>query len=604
MENIDLSKLLPKFSKLWEYLQGGDLSNISTDVFSAIFVGFLILVASGFALYSFIWGFRPAKKRIKKIESLVSGLTPENLIQSRRTLLEEAHKLDHLGKLWKEFDETLIVSSDGGHLNNTIDAEHFFNSQTLAPHIADSRLVAAVPGFLTAIGVIGTFAGLQLGLGSITFSGDVQEQSEDIRLVIASASVAFLTSVWGISLSVLFNFYEKCLEQIVKTYITRLQHRIDFLFPRIRPEHSLVSIATSSRSSEDSLNGLAERIGEQLQQAVSGMGEQVTAGIQGVMQPAMDSLVSASNDLANRMSAGATDTLAQLVRQFMSGISEAGENQRQLMADATTDMKESMTHWQSQMNDLLDKLETQNSASNDREKQLKDQLFENLAEFSTVMTSSANQSAETSRETVEQNLKLTAEMAELAERLSSVMVGLDSYSQRIADASANMNHAGSQIRSATQALENEIRSAIKSATELSTENNVMVQNTNHILEQIKNLKGELQSTSNTMGEASKEVSHSYEKMEDRQKTFINSMKMTLDQYESSMKTEFETLTRSASEFLNDYTDRVQVQTNARLDNWNKQTEEFAHQMVTTVQSLQSLLDEIEDTFNKLRIPDA
>ena len=599
MENIDLSKLLPNFSSLWEYIQG-DLSSFNTEVFSASIVGSLILVALGFALYSFFGGFLPARNRIRKIKRLVSGLTPENLIQSRRALLEKAGKLDHLGKLWKEFDETLIVSSDGIHLNNTIDAEHFFNSQTLAPHIADSRLLAAVPGFLTAIGVIGTFAGLQLGLGSITFSGDVQDQSEDIRLVIASASVAFLTSVWGIFLSVLFNFYEKSLEQIVKIDITDLQHHIDFLFPRIRPEHSLVTIATSSKSSEDSLNGLAERIGEQLQQAVSGMGEQVTAGIQGVMQPAMASLVSASNDLANRMSDGATDTLAQLVRRFMSGISEAAENQQHLMAEATADMKESMTNWQSQMTNLLDNLETQNSASDDRERQLKEELFEKLTEFSDMMTSSANQSAETSRETLEQNQKLTAEMGELAERLSNVMVGLDSYSKRIADASVNIDNAGLQIRSATQLLENQIQDAIKAVTELSTENDVMVKNTNQILEQIKNLKGELQTTSDTMGEASKEVSRSFENMEDRQKSFINSMEMTLGQYESSMKSEFEKLTSSASDFLNDYTNRVQDQTNSRLDEWNKQTEEFARQMVATVQSLQSLLDEIEDTFNKLK----
>ena len=594
---------MPEFSSLWKYIQG-DPSNFNTEVLSAGIVGFLIVVASGFALYSFFGGFIPAKKRIRKIKSLVSGLTPDVLVQSRRTLLEKAGKLDHLGKLWKEFDETLIVSSDGKHLNNTIDAEHFFNSQTLAPHIADSRLLAAVPGFLTAIGVIGTFAGLQLGLGSITFSGDVQAQSDDIRLVIASASVAFLTSVWGIFLSVLFNFYEKSLEQIVKIDITDLQHHIDFLFPRIRPEHSLVTIATSSRSSEDSLNGLAERIGEQLQQAVSGMGEQVTAGIQGVMQPAMDNLVSASNDLANRMSAGATDTLAQLVRRFMSGISEAGENQRQLMVEATADMKESMTHWQSQMNDLLDKLETQNSATNDREKLLKEELFEKLTEFSDMMTSSANQSAETTRETFEQNQKLTTEMGELAERLSNVMVGLDSYSKRIADASVNIDNAGLQIRSATQVLENQIQGAIKAVTELSTENDVMVKNTSQILEQIKNLKGELQTTSDTMGEASKEVSRSFEKMEDRQKSFINSMEMTLGQYEASMKSEFEKLTSSASDFLNDYTNRVQDQTNSRLDEWNKQTEEFARQMIATVQSLQSLLGEIEDTISELKVRDA
>ena len=503
--------------------------------------------------------------------------------------------MDHLGKLWKEFDETLIVSSDGKLLNNTIDAEHFFNNQTLAPHIADSRLVAAVPGFLTAIGVIGTFAGLQLGLGSINFSGDIQEQSKDIQLVIASASVAFLTSVWGISLSVLFNFYEKWLEQNVKIHITRLQHFIDFLFPRIRPEHSLVSIATSSRSSEDSLNGLAERIGEQLQQAVSGMGEQVTAGIQGVMQPAMDSLVSASNDLANRMSMAGNDALSELVSRFLSGISDAGEGQRQLMVEATADMKKSMEHWQSQMSGFFDKLETQSSTSNEREKQLKDQLFEKLAEYSTMMTSSVEQSAETARVTVEKNQKLNDELTELAERLSNVMVGLDSYSQRIADASANMNQAGSQIRSATQTLENEIRSAIKAVTELSTENDVMVKNTNHILEQIKQLSDDLQTTSNTMGDASKVASRSFEILGDRQKDFIESLKKTLDQYEKSMEDKFKKLETSASGFLNDYTERVQEQTNARLDAWNQQTERFTRQMVTAVQALQSVLDDIENS---------
>ena len=55
----------------------------------------------------------------------------------------------------------------GYHLFNTLDASHFFNHYSLARGLTDNRLLTAVPSFLTAIGVIGTFAGLQIGLGEI-----------------------------------------------------------------------------------------------------------------------------------------------------------------------------------------------------------------------------------------------------------------------------------------------------------------------------------------------------------------------------------------------------------------------------------------------------
>lgn len=139
-------------------------------------------------------------------------------------------------------------------------------------------MIAVVPGFLTALGVIGTFVGLQLGLSDLNIAGnvDVNEMKNGVAGVINGAKIAFMTSVWGVLLSVAFNFIEKILEQIIRKKIKSLQNRIDRMFPRLSAEYQLQSIANNSQQSRESLQGLAEKIGEKMQESLI----QATQGIQ------------------------------------------------------------------------------------------------------------------------------------------------------------------------------------------------------------------------------------------------------------------------------------------------------------------------------------
>ena len=68
--------------------------------------------------------------------------------------------------------------------------------------------------------------------------------------MIAGASIAFMTSLWGVFLSVVFNFIEKSLERLCRGRITTLQNTIDYLYPRITAEQSLVNIEESSSLSK------------------------------------------------------------------------------------------------------------------------------------------------------------------------------------------------------------------------------------------------------------------------------------------------------------------------------------------------------------------
>lgn len=142
------------------------------------------------------------RDRLNALRSLLAGQSKDTLADTRRETLKKALDLDvrNLGKLWREFDESLVRSADNRHVYNTLDAEHFFNANSLAPGLTGSRLLAAMPSFLVAVGVLGTFVGLTIGLANLGANGDFQNVDEirsGITALIAGAAVAFMTSVWG-----------------------------------------------------------------------------------------------------------------------------------------------------------------------------------------------------------------------------------------------------------------------------------------------------------------------------------------------------------------------------------------------------------------------
>jgi hypothetical protein len=259
------------------------------------------------AITSLSYYFAKYRKNVSLVESLIKGQTREELAWKRQEILEKAQNSRvKAGKLWEEFDESLVYSPDRDKLYNTLDADHFFNGRTLAYGLTSSRLLAATPTFLTAIGVLGTFIGLTIGLRGLQVDADdVDTLRVGIASMINGAAIAFLTSVWGIGLSLLLNVIEKLVERSALRRINKLQHTIDFLYQRMPAEHSLIHIAESSQASKEALQELHERIGDRLQETVSGMSEAmqqaISDSLNNVMAPAIQALVDNASNQSNEV---------------------------------------------------------------------------------------------------------------------------------------------------------------------------------------------------------------------------------------------------------------------------------------------------------------
>lgn len=314
-----------------------------------------------FSLWALVVHYRRFSARMQALHSLLEGQSKETLAQNRRETLQRAGELKapNVGMLWREFDESLVLSSDQKQLFNTLDAEHFFNPRTLAGGLTASRLLAAAPSFLVAIGVLGTFVGLTVGLeGLVGSTGEIEALKGGINKLISGAAVAFMTSVWGVLFSLLLNFIEKMFERAALQGIQALQHDVDALYPRIPAEQSLVHIAEYGKESKEALQELHERIGERLQETLTGMNEAMqtalTDALNNIMAPAIQTLVSTTSQQS-------TQVLESLVGNFMEGMTSVGREQGQQMQQAAANVNAAVSGMSEQLNQLFSSLSEQQS---------------------------------------------------------------------------------------------------------------------------------------------------------------------------------------------------------------------------------------------------
>lgn len=84
------------------------------------------------------------------------------------------------------------------------DIEEFFN-EDLLDKVGMTYFNSGIAGTLTGLGILGTFLGLSMGLGS--FNGDdIYTISDNVGPLLSGMKVAFHTSVYGIFFSLVFNF--------------------------------------------------------------------------------------------------------------------------------------------------------------------------------------------------------------------------------------------------------------------------------------------------------------------------------------------------------------------------------------------------------------
>lgn len=500
-----------------------------------------------------------AWRGIAFLNHMLGRIKTAELPTQRRELRQLAAKRSYEGGLWLAFDAAWVESADGKRIYKTQFAEEFFNIHNLSRGIAGNRLLGAMPGILTAFGILGTFVGLQIGLSSLDLSAP-QELSQSIVPLIRGAAVAFATSVWGTLASVLFNFLEKTVEQSLRKRINRLQQRADSLLPLHVPEQTLIHLERAGIEAENALKGLAEQIGQQMQKALLDVPQQIQAGIEASMKPAVERLVEAAEQLAKKQGSSSQQALEKLIGQFVGSVNESGENSRKGLENVTAQLGESLSQWNSGMNDFLGRLDERAGA-------LDNQVGSML----------------------EQGKTLREDNAQNQQYLASVAGELHRGGELLQQATKNLQTLGEGLSKAAQQLSEAQLQAAK-LTEVSARKQ---QESSRLLEKISASLDQAHSGLAAAGQSLKASAElagsSLTSVSESQKEFVDGLRKTLT-----------ALRKQVGEMMADYATDVEEQTKARMEQWNRQTQDFSKNMVTAVTAMNEILGEIDAALARRR----
>lgn len=243
-------------------------------------------------------------------------------------------------------------------LKRCVNASEIFNASTLAHGLVGNRFLLAMPGILTGIGVLGTFVGLQIGIGGLELdSSQIENLDKSIAPIIKGCSAAFATSVWGVVCSLLFTVIEKFLEWLVLSRIRKLQDRIDALIPRYTAEESMIEMQRASAETEDVLKGLAVAIGEEMQKAINRLGNSITEAVK-------ESLGDNAKDLGKLSADLMTRALTEELGKLQDAVTKMADGFKSEFLNASTKLNSTISGFETIIKGVDDTVRSSRDAMN------------------------------------------------------------------------------------------------------------------------------------------------------------------------------------------------------------------------------------------------
>lgn len=377
---------------------------------AVIIIVFLLFCKEEYKLYYI-------KEAIKKL------LNNDNILDS----LKETK----IAPLAETYSKTINIETHDGKKSN-IPASEYINDYSVCKYNKlNLRMLDTAAGTLVGLGLLGTFLGLTLGIKGFD-SSNTERINESIQGLLAGMGTAFLTSLLGMTFSILFTAVDKALRH-------RLYKDVKELTDKLDSEYYIDDLVLSNINQQNIVNQLYKALKNDLQQQAleiankltytNAEGQNVTIGnaIREILTEntkQSKALMSFSTDLAMELNQGFDETLSRQMQQKIVPLMES--------VDATT--KAVVEH--------IDKMaDTVSSPATDMMQNVVDELKQSmqslLNEFSTGLSGSA-----------------TSELENLAMQLGTATQAMADFPKNMENISATLQVTIEEVKHAISEISN------------------------------------------------------------------------------------------------------------------------------------------------------
>ena len=331
-----------------------------------------------------------------------------------------ARKIE-FAEAWQEFEDSLVTRQRDENqevVYKTDEASYFFSEDRLLGQYVNLRFWNSIPAILVGLGILGTFVGLVWGLipfSSIDFQ-NTEEIKNAIKELLSGVSTAFVTSVWGMVTSLLFNGVEKLAIGGINSEIANLQRSLDNLFTLTVQEKiafqqadELAQQTAALKSfSTDLANDIKSAMAEGRQEILSELNKTVEAFSTTILEqlrPILEKLMEAIEELRQQKEESSTDAIGKLIEEFQKSLSTSTVTQMEELAKTVGEASQSLK-------DLPDQIGVMIASIQDQINQNRQLLTETSHEQTAQMKSMMDEMIKTLQSVVELAAKQTEEQVD------------------------------------------------------------------------------------------------------------------------------------------------------------------------------------------------
>ncbi|EET62525.1 pectinesterase inhibitor domain protein [Marvinbryantia formatexigens DSM 14469] len=223
----------------------------------------------------------------------------DSIESSPASLPEDLFENEELDERYHEFTGFIRKSQSG-----IGDIEDYINEDEV-DSIFGRRLVELIPDVLTSLGILGTFIGLVFGLKNFEPS-DYEAMTASVTSLVNGIKVAFLTSIYGLSLSLVFGYGTKAaysdLMNSLRRFLDKFHH---YVIPSAEAEARNIMVNYQSEQTE-AIAKMTEQFSEHLANS-----------FEKVITPSFRKMNQSMDVLTETMAKGQEELLSGLLEDFL-----------------------------------------------------------------------------------------------------------------------------------------------------------------------------------------------------------------------------------------------------------------------------------------------
>ena len=276
-----------------------------------------------------------ALKQVKQESNLSKNVLDhvfDNSIPLKHAWLNYKHSFhDH----YEVIDGTDVLSSSRA----TVSSDVFFSQSVIVDTPLRVEFYKHLPGIITGVGIIATFAGLLFGLLAFDPAGDPEKVQDSLGLLLGGVSEAFMASALAIATAMLITWREKSWLRQCYAQLEMLTTEIDDFFePDDTGEEYLARLLKSSQANETNARQLKDSLVNDLKTMMTNLVDENKKNQIAFASQLTDSYAKTSKDMADQIGQSISDNLQAPLEKIASSVQQVSGDQSSAVQELMTDV--------------------------------------------------------------------------------------------------------------------------------------------------------------------------------------------------------------------------------------------------------------------------